>query len=567
MRKRTFFLILLAVLIWACSWCVAEEAAPLRFRISGTETVNVWEDGAGTAHVFLPSFASAEDTAALLADGVEASIGGVPLTSDMRCDAFEPGREYDLLCSGYASQKIVFHASASVASLFVTTGADELLRVHADKDYEAEAAAMLYDADGAPVYARASGCRFGGRGNSTWLKDKKPYDLKLEQAESLLGMGKAKKWSLLANAFDETNLRNKLILDFAGEIAPYRGFAPQCAFVELYLNGDYQGLYLMCQSVKDTVTAFLDTADKDAYEIELMMPNKLDEGTAAVSLNPAMSAEIKAPSDCTEEQRARIGELMAAVCAWAGSDAPEAPGIRPDVGSWAAKMLIEIVFENYDSPNASQYFWGSLREGTVFAGPCWDYDLSMGLYYIDWSTPHAIMAFKDWNKGEDISWYHGAWGKEAIRERVLALYGDTCHDRLLELVEERIPEEAALIAAAARSDRLRWPEYRRKCDSFESAVAELTDFMRERLRFLDSMWIDGEEYHVVTMRLPNTRMLHLYVPHGESCEELPEPSQVSLAGEGMEGVETWYREGSDEPFDPDTKITEDLALYAKLPGE
>ena len=567
MRKHIFFLALLAVLVWACSWCAAEEAAPLRFRVSGDQTVNVWEDGAGTAHVFLPSFAADGHTAVLLADDAEVSVGGIPLASGMSYEGFEPEKAYDLACSRYASRKIVFHSSASVAALFVTTEPDEMQRVNADKDYEAAVSVALYDADGATVFARSSGCRFGGRGNSTWLKNKKPYDLKLDQAEGLLGMEAAKKWSLLANAYDETNLRNKLILDFAREISPYRGFAPECAFVELYLNGDYQGLYLMCRSVKDTVSTFVDRSDSDSYEIELMMPGKLDPDAAAVSLNPAMSAEIKAPSDCTEEQRARVQEIADAVSAWIDQDGDALAGISPDIESWARKMLVEIVFENYDSPNASQYFWGSLQDGTVFAGPCWDYDLSMGIYYINWSTPHAIMAFKDWNKGADVSWYHGAWGKPAIRDRVLALYRDECHGKLLDLVERRIPGEAGRIAAAAHSDRIRWPEYRQRCDSFDGAVTELMAFMRERIRFLDAMWIDGREYHVITMRLPNTRMLHCFVPHGERCGELPEPWEVSLPGEGMDGVTAWYREGSDERFDPGTVITEDLALYAILPEE
>ena len=567
MKKRAIILCLLAVFSLACAWCAAEEAAPLRFQIDGTQIVNLWEDGEGTAHVFLPSFADDRNTAALLEDGAEASIGGVPLVSGMSCAGFEGGKEYELVCGRDPSRKIVFHSSASVAALFVTTGADEMLRVNADKDYETSAAVSLYNADGALVYSRPSGCRIGGRGNSTWLKDKKPYNLKLERAEELLGMGAAKKWSLLANTFDETNLRNKVILDFAGEIGPYQGFAPECAFVELYLNGDYQGLYLMCQSVKDTVSAFLDPSDEDGYEIELMMPGKLDQGADAVSLNPAMAAEIKAPSDCTDEQKARIQDLVTAVSEWIGTDGDEYPGIRPNIESWARKMLIEIVFENYDSPNASQYFWGSLRDGTVFAGPCWDYDLSMGLYYIHWSTPHAIMAFKDWNLGAEVSWYHGAWGKPAIRDRVLALYRDETHTKLLDLVEGRIPAEAGVIAAAALSDRIRWPEYRRHCESFSEAVTELTEFMRERIRFLDALWIDGREYHVVTMRLPNTRMLHCFVPDGERCGELPEPQEVSLPGEGMEGVTAWYREDNNEVFDPAAKVTEDLALYAILPGE
>ena len=104
----------------------------------------------------------------------------------------------------------------------------------ADKDFEANAAVTLYAADGTVDYASEAGDRIGGRGNSTWKLPKKPFNLKLGQKAGLLGMGDAKKWSLLANAYDETNLRNKLVLDFAREIAPYRGFSPECAFVDLY---------------------------------------------------------------------------------------------------------------------------------------------------------------------------------------------------------------------------------------------------------------------------------------------------------------------------------------------
>ena len=60
-------------------------------------------------------------------------------------------------------------------------------------------------------------------------------------------------------------------------------------------------------------------------------------------------------------------------------------------------------------------------------------------------------------------------------------------------------------------------------------------------------------------------MLHLYVKEGEICRELPRPCDVSMEGEGMENVTVWYKEGTDEPFDPGTAITEDTGLYARLP--
>ena len=48
-----------------------------------------------------------------------------------------------------------------------------------------------------------------GRGNSTWLQDKKPLQIEFKNKISLLNMGKSKKWILIANALDDSNLRNE----------------------------------------------------------------------------------------------------------------------------------------------------------------------------------------------------------------------------------------------------------------------------------------------------------------------------------------------------------------------
>ena len=43
-----------------------------------------------------------------------------------------------------------------------------------------------------------------GRGNTTWGLPKKPYQIKLDSKQDILGMGKAKKWVLLANYGDRS---------------------------------------------------------------------------------------------------------------------------------------------------------------------------------------------------------------------------------------------------------------------------------------------------------------------------------------------------------------------------
>ena len=46
-----------------------------------------------------------------------------------------------------------------------------------------------------------------GRGNATWAQIKKPLQIKFRQKVDLLGLGPRKKWTLLANYMDWTNLR------------------------------------------------------------------------------------------------------------------------------------------------------------------------------------------------------------------------------------------------------------------------------------------------------------------------------------------------------------------------
>lgn len=86
-----------------------------------------------------------------------------------------------------------------------------------------------------------------GRGNSTWLANKKPYKLKLASKSNLLGMGKNKHWVLLSNPYDKTLLRNKLTYDLAEEM----GLDTMSSqWVDVVFNGKVVGNYLLCEHVR-----------------------------------------------------------------------------------------------------------------------------------------------------------------------------------------------------------------------------------------------------------------------------------------------------------------------------
>ena len=74
-----------------------------------------------------------------------------------------------------------------------------------------------------------------GRGHTTWMENKKPYKFKLDKKADLLGMGKNKHWTLLANAFDETLLRNKLTYYMGEQLG--LAYTPKSMAVDVVMNG------------------------------------------------------------------------------------------------------------------------------------------------------------------------------------------------------------------------------------------------------------------------------------------------------------------------------------------
>ncbi len=93
------------------------------------------------------------------------------------------------------------------------------------------------------------------RGASSYLQfDKKQYRIKFVKEEGssqsknyeFLGMGANSEWVLNGPFLDRTLLRNCLVYGLGREIFEW---APDCRYVELFVNGEYMGVYLAVEPV------------------------------------------------------------------------------------------------------------------------------------------------------------------------------------------------------------------------------------------------------------------------------------------------------------------------------
>lgn len=105
------------------------------------------------------------------------------------------------------------------------------------------------------------------RGNSTALQAKKPYNIKLSKSQNILGMKSSEKWVLLSNPYyDRSQLHNALAFEIA-RLTDYK-WVQSGRFVEVLLNGVYQGLYYLCEKID---------VEKGKIEIKELASDDVDE--------------------------------------------------------------------------------------------------------------------------------------------------------------------------------------------------------------------------------------------------------------------------------------------------
>ena len=521
------------------------------------EEISWWTEDAEHAFVFLPSYVKLKDVSIVLKKGSNASIGNITLFDGMDCGCFELDTDYQMSIQDQNPISLRFVRSGNLPAMFIHTLSGTEETIHTQRNVWEYAQLCLVDAEGKTNYFGEVD-EISGRGSGTWFFDKKAYNLKLSRPADLLGMGAGKKWVLLANVIDESHLRNKMVYDFAREIGTYSGFAPNCEFTDVFLNGTYAGLYLLTEKVEIAENRLEADPEVILFEVDalgrserMLLPFVLDWGTAA---------GIKSPKSCTEQERDR---LMNYVYEFQDTLMDESKGQEAlqyiDLESWTRRYLIDEIFENYDGGCHSQYFFRDQREGKdqrIMAGPCWDYDNCADGWFMAKQNPRCFLMQRMWkNEGEHTPWYGTLMKKDTFRERVVELYREELSARMHHLVDVDLEAEAAFLQPAMQMNAIRW-----KLSDPEEAVRHFHDFMEERIAFLDSAWIDGVEYKTVTAKsIWDYR--YYCTPPGTVCEDIPIPEEL-----GVEQGSVWIREDTGELFDPKSIITEDFTIVS-VPGE
>lgn len=338
-----------------------------------------------------------------------------------------------------------------------------------------------------------------GRGNYTWTNfDKKPYKLKLDKKTSLLGMPKNKHWALLANADAYTILTTP----FGQEVSRRMGLAwtPNSIPIEVVLNGEYIGLYNLCETVR---------VDPNRVNITEQPDNSTDpedyEGAWLVEIdNYPKDAKIvfrehndlwilftpDTPEELSDEQLSWITEQMqylnSLIYAEDKSDSAVLESVL-DFETLARYYLTYDLLDNIEGFSGSCYIYKDKGEGQKWTfGPVWDFGNCF------------LSSRKNVSKHCFDSTFNSHWIGEIIKfpafiEQVKATWATFKENNSPEDLLAYLAQYVENITAGVVSDREVWVD----ALSFTSIFNHVSDALSFRYALVDEWYGDTSDIESV----------------------------------------------------------------------
>ncbi len=464
-------------------------------------------------------------------------------------------------------------------SLYINLPPEQFDSILNDRDQEFPAEALLITADNDTLYDDYLS-HIKTRGNTTFKKAeaKKSFTIKLPKKRSWLGLDKSQHFVLLANTFDDSHIRNAIAFDLAHDVGLP---APHYAYLSLYINGEYKGLYQMTNRIevnKHTLNLtnldklnkranprplkeyaqFSDSSDKQIIlrKGALLACDPEDiTGGYLLDLCGADWIYVKSPSgfvsDAGDYIRIRspkyaspaevnyiatfYNSMEAAITSEDGYN-PETNKHYSeyiDTESFALVYLINELLLNQDGGLSSSFLYkdSDSIDSRLYAGPIWDFDRSIGNTInsdLELIMPNELFVKvkhgkTTWSHSHGI--FYNLWKHEDFQEMVKKLYyqkiSPSCHKYIESGTIDSLVE--CLSEDADRDCRLYGT--RRNMD-YHSATRKTLDFLQKRLAFLD-WYFSASPEDIITINFQSDqvwahhRNLQIYYPVGEPITIVP----------------------------------------------
>jgi hypothetical protein len=331
----------------------------------------------------------------------------------------------------------------------------------------------------------ASNLRIRGRGNTTWaFFPKKPYQIKFDNKETVLGMPKDKKWILLANYSDKTMLRNEVAFNLSRFSS--LDWTPESRFVELFINNEFLGVYQVTQKVEESSNRV--NIGDDGYLLEVDQLKRLDPDDVYFRTNNYLF-NIKEPNlDFDDNQYNIIKDYIALTEHTLFSDnfmdPIEGYSKYIDEDSFIDWYLINEITKNNDAEFYSSVYMNYIPGDKLKMGPIWDYDISLG--NINYNGNETTDGF--WIK--NVKWYSRLFEDPNFVAKVKSRFNFFYNNR--NLFQEHIDLKSSYLKESQERNFYKWPILGTYVwpnyvffSTYDEEVIYLKEWLSERLEWLN----------------------------------------------------------------------------------
>ncbi len=363
-----------------------------------------------------------------------------------------------------------------------------------------------------------------GRGHSTWGLPKNPYKVQFKEdaayaaVPDFLGMRKNRNWALLADWYDRSLMRNKLAFSLGNSVAFSDGlkWTPSGQHLEVYLNGDYVGVYLLAEDIRIAperldIRKMAKTDTDGGYIVEVDM--RLDcynDGT--LNLQHLTPLRVPVCIDTPDEgsiTTAQLAYIKGLVDSAEGDIYGGASLARLNPASFADWYLLSELFRNNDAVFfASDFMWKDTNSAANPAdrllnmGPIWDFDLSAGNYNFNDNWKSEGCWVNKTPPGVTTNWFGRLFDNRAFLDLTIARW-KAKRPLIGTFVNASLDAWSVRLAAPQQRNFQRWPILGTQWTNYytfatwEEEVAFLRVFLNERMAWMDRAFDSPESWQAM----------------------------------------------------------------------
>ena len=216
------------------------------------------------------------------------------------------------------------------------------------------------------------------RGNSTNRDDKTPYNIKFSKETDLLESGTGKKYTLLANYYDDSLIRTALAYEMANAFGIKN--TSHYRFVNIYVNGVYKGNYMLV-SPPDKIAEYAVNINEDEdFILQYSYSSGWNANKEVQITSPIFKFYMQIDShDAADMTRQGWSNLFKTMYQ---SDFALLSGDDNEIEKYFDLESLRAYFLMHEYTKNKDIIWDSLRfyiaDCKIHGGPTWDCDLTLG---------------------------------------------------------------------------------------------------------------------------------------------------------------------------------------------